>query len=319
MNHDVLSDVDIAEGFYALPLRDQEQRFRAMPTGESTKVPDRPINELDALMRCAPGDTPEQTLGQVQAFREAVVDAIEALTPEQRFVIEAIHSERLSIRQLAARLGVKSEGHCHRIVKAAQAALRTQLSLQPLVRERLNMPTPFLPEAPPLTWDTAARQIVSRMRPDDIDPLPPKTCKSMITRKIGELRELINSGTYTESKLGAKVVTIGECAADLLSHLGLWDIDEIVALLCRKQHDYGHGNILSFGMVGVVVRLSDKVARYENLSAKGEQGVAEPLEDALLDEVGYAVIAQMLMDGTFTLNLNPELFPNATIALPKAA
>ena len=41
--------------------------------------------------------------------------------------------------------------------------------------------------------------------------------------------------------------------------------DDLVALLARKQHDYGPENILRFGNRGLLVRLHDKVARLENL------------------------------------------------------
>jgi hypothetical protein len=296
-------------------LRDQDFKFRRMPTNDTTLVPDRPVNMFDALMRCGPGDEPGETIGELQAFREAVADAIDALTPEQRFVIEAIHSERLSIAELAERLGIKSKGHAHRIVKTAEAALRTQLSLNPTVRERIGMTTPTLPEAEPATpttWDEAARRIVVGMTP--VEPLMPEhTALALIDKKIAVVRDLVTSGHVGNKPLGGPIVTIGVTAANLLAHQLMWEVDEIVALLCRKQHDYGHGNILSFGMVGVAVRLSDKVARFVNLTAKGASGQAEPLEDAILDMVGYAVIAQMLLDGTFTLNLDDELFPNAVV------
>lgn len=84
----------------------------------------------------------------------------------------------------------------------------------------------------------------------------------------------------------------------------------IVDLLARKQRDYGPGNILAFGEIGLMVRMSDKVARLQNLLAREDStGVAEPTEDAWLDLVGYAVIARMLANDTF-------LLPLAEFALP---
>lgn len=81
-----------------------------------------------------------------------------------------------------------------------------------------------------------------------------------------------------------------------------WDPHRLGDLLCSKQHDYGHGNINKFGLNGLVVRLSDKVARLKNLESK-----PNPRNEAILDTwediVGYCVIAEMLMDGTFQYEL----------------
>lgn len=81
--------------------------------------------------------------------------------------------------------------------------------------------------------------------------------------------------------------------------------DTLHALLCRKQHDYGHGNIENFGLVGVAVRLCDKIARAKNLKKRGESIVKnETVIDTYEDIVGYATIAIMLRDSTFSLDLD---------------
>jgi hypothetical protein len=75
----------------------------------------------------------------------------------------------------------------------------------------------------------------------------------------------------------------------------------MATLLASKQHDYGHGNITAFGMKGVLVRLSDKVERLINLTTKNARN--ESILDTLRDIVGYCVIALMLHDETFNLDL----------------
>jgi len=84
------------------------------------------------------------------------------------------------------------------------------------------------------------------------------------------------------------------------------DKTEMHKMLCRKQHDYGHGNISKFGLVGVAVRMCDKIARAENMTEKGGASaqVTEPLKDAFEDIIGYAVIAVMLYRNTFMLPLD---------------
>ena len=79
--------------------------------------------------------------------------------------------------------------------------------------------------------------------------------------------------------------------------------DSICRFVADKQRDYGHGNILAFEHIGLIVRISDKVARIRNLEARGSAGTVEPLADAWVDIVGYCLVGLMLLDGTFTLPL----------------
>ena len=87
------------------------------------------------------------------------------------------------------------------------------------------------------------------------------------------------------------------------------DYEYIHHILVRKQRDYGHGNILRFGLVGVAVRLCDKIARLENLEKRGRLASNEAYEDTWLDILGYCAIGVMLEEGWFLLELeedNPE-------------
>jgi hypothetical protein len=118
-----------------------------------------------------------------------------------------------------------------------------------------------------------------------------------------EIAYMIRTGTADEQMLGHKMVAMGTLAAAHLDEIGLWNKKEMLELLCRKQHDYGHGNILSFGMIGVAVRMADKVARLANLTSRDIDAVNESLLDTWRDIVGYAVIAGMLLVGTFELEL----------------
>jgi hypothetical protein len=84
-------------------------------------------------------------------------------------------------------------------------------------------------------------------------------------------------------------------------------IEGICAFLARKQHDYGHGNILAFGQRGVIVRLCDKLSRLYNLDRFDLDPSNESLVDTLLDIIGYCTISDMLTEDTFTLPLD-DLF-----------
>jgi len=80
-------------------------------------------------------------------------------------------------------------------------------------------------------------------------------------------------------------------------------LPEMLALLISKQRDYGHGNILKYGLTGVTIRLSDKLERIKNLKGSGLEAANESLRDSYMDVIGYCAIALMLLNGTFTLEL----------------
>lgn len=82
---------------------------------------------------------------------------------------------------------------------------------------------------------------------------------------------------------------------------------QIVEILAQKQADYGHENIMAYGLEGVRVRISDKLARIRNLKLKGADPENESLVDSYLDICGYCIIGQMLEDGTFMLPLAADM------------
>jgi len=98
----------------------------------------------------------------------------------------------------------------------------------------------------------------------------------------------------------------GIAALHILAEDGAYDRDAMHRLLVSKQHDYGHKNILHFGITGVAVRLCDKIARMNNLLARGGDAKNEALTDTYTDILGYAAIALMLEDGSFELELKTD-------------
>lgn len=84
-----------------------------------------------------------------------------------------------------------------------------------------------------------------------------------------------------------------------------------VGLLCKllaaKQHDYGHDNILRFGINGIAVRISDKTARLRNLYRRDAEAKNEALLDSWNDLFGYSVIGLMVCDDTFKLPLEADV------------
>ena len=72
--------------------------------------------------------------------------------------------------------------------------------------------------------------------------------------------------------------------------------DEALELFKKKNHDYGDA-FADYDVVGVLVRLGDKVKRCQSISKTGIQLVdGEKLRDTLIDMHNYAAMAIMLMD-----------------------
>ena len=68
-----------------------------------------------------------------------------------------------------------------------------------------------------------------------------------------------------------------------------------------KNRDYGTVNILKYGVVGIVVRLNDKISRAVNLLKEGTTAMVtdEKVEDTIMDMVNYATYGIMLCNETW--------------------
>ncbi|MFO0417805.1 MAG: hypothetical protein ACK53T_00240 [Planctomycetota bacterium] len=141
----------------------------------------------------------------------------------------------------------------------------------------------------PKTWNEAARAALLKMGCDD-----------NVREITASYRELYDSNQH--DALARKAMAE---LNKMMAERG-WDVDKQVALLVRKQHDYGHENINRFGVRGVEVRLWDKISRYENLKKRGGKSKNEPLTDTLADIIGYSAIVVMLQHGWFTLGLEGD-------------
>jgi len=79
-------------------------------------------------------------------------------------------------------------------------------------------------------------------------------------------------------------------------------LNESFNLGVSKNNDYGSDNILKFGIIGIIVRLGDKIARYKNLTTNKniEQKVKdESLKDTLMDIINYATYGEMLSNNVW--------------------
>ena len=86
---------------------------------------------------------------------------------------------------------------------------------------------------------------------------------------------------------------------------------EALELFRRKNQDYGDA-FATYGTVGVLVRMGDKIMRLQNITNKGITLVDdEKLRDTLIDLHNYAGMAAMLLDENAENPENPVLEDNS--------
>lgn len=97
----------------------------------------RPRDEYEALMVCAPGDEPETPVSTLLPLRDILADAIERLTPRERWVFDAVTARKQSLRQIADDLAM-SKTQIGRIRDDALGKLQFLLEDNPLIKEYLS-------------------------------------------------------------------------------------------------------------------------------------------------------------------------------------
>lgn len=83
----------------------------------------------------------------------------------------------------------------------------------------------------------------------------------------------------------------------------VWKVgDEITDILIKKQADYGPHNIgraPGGALNGLIVRIHDKISRIMHLTSNDVNPQNESLRDSYVDLANYALIALMVLDGTW--------------------
>lgn len=75
--------------------------------------------------------------------------------------------------------------------------------------------------------------------------------------------------------------------------------EELLKMFLKKHKDYGKGNILDMGELGIAFRISEKFNRLKHILHNGKKPANESLEETWQDIGVYAVIAVLLHRGWF--------------------
>ena len=70
---------------------------------------------------------------------------------------------------------------------------------------------------------------------------------------------------------------------------------EALELFTRKNQDYGDA-FATFGLIGVLIRIEDKIRRALNIQKNNVTMVDESIRDTLIDLHNYAAMGIMLLD-----------------------
>jgi len=89
-------------------------------------------------MEAMPYCDPDATIGERQLLREAVADCLDELSAEDRFMVEAVWFERITVRALAARLGLE-KSQAHRLVTRAVVRLGERCVEHPVLQVHLGL------------------------------------------------------------------------------------------------------------------------------------------------------------------------------------
>jgi len=94
---------------------------------------------------------------------------------------------------------------------------------------------------------------------------------------------------------------LGRWAIAQLQAAGEWQRDDLVDLLMVKNAQYGPVNLRWHGQLGIVVRISDKAARLQQLRTGPPTSTThEAIIDTLRDLVGYCVLGSVMLSGGTT-------------------
>lgn len=75
--------------------------------------------------------------------------------------------------------------------------------------------------------------------------------------------------------------------------------NELLRMFLKKHKDYGKGNVLDMGELGIAFRISEKFNRVKHLLMSNKKPTNESLYETWIDIAVYAVIGALFRKGQF--------------------
>ena len=265
----------------------------------SRLVPEPVLTPIERFMQAIPlVDSGEPEDGPSEAVEAAVRQAMDVLDHKELVVIQELI---LSPNHPDASL--RKVGKLLNIDKNAVARVRDNAFMK--LQEALMTNTDIIKKVG--TWSDAAHQALDFIIHNEALGITFKNLETYVTAVENEVDLAWHHNQNWEAGAVFKDLQRAGYVAYLWlsryqSHM--WTPNMQINLLVDRQSKYGHKNILKFNELGLVVRMSDKAARLSNMEEDGRDFEDESVVDTWMDVLGYAVIATMLQDDTFTLELS---------------
>jgi len=93
---------------------------------------------MQALMETPPGHEAPMSKQALQIVREAVADCMEMLTEQDRYVLDALNAERITLRELSGRMNL-SITQTWRLKEDALANLKQFMLKHQVLRDHLGL------------------------------------------------------------------------------------------------------------------------------------------------------------------------------------
>lgn len=161
------------------------------------------------------------------------------------------------------------------------------------------------------TWEEAAEEAISAMFDRTVISglEEPEQLIRYMRLKIGSTLKTDENKEYDYSHMAKMASQVGfwqflaSHSLRLLNSTGTtFTAQNMLDILTMKQKDYGPNNISEFGIIGLLIRVNDKIARLEHMTQKTNNFntaininavQSETLIDTLIDIIGYSAIATM--------------------------
>jgi hypothetical protein len=75
--------------------------------------------------------------------------------------------------------------------------------------------------------------------------------------------------------------------------------EDLLEMFLKKHRDYGKGNILANGELGIAMRVAEKIERLKHLLLSQQTPANESIDETWTDIAVYAVIAKLYRSGQF--------------------
>ena len=98
----------------------------------------KPDSFMQALMESYPLEEPEISSEDIDVIKESILEAIDTLSEQDRFIVNAINYEGLTYVELGERMGI-SNAHAWRLKQAAYKRLQALLEQNTHIQQKVNL------------------------------------------------------------------------------------------------------------------------------------------------------------------------------------